>query len=115
MSFAAFIGIFSKQDATFFRVTPFNSNAISQADYDMADIVQELNVEGVKIARELCDEFTAADLSKPRFVAGSHWAPTNRTLSLSPDVEDPGYRAVDFDRLVAVYLEQTRALAEGRL
>ncbi|MCL4140624.1 UNVERIFIED_CONTAM: hypothetical protein GTU68_041728 [Idotea baltica] len=78
----------------------------------MEDLVKELNVEGVRLARALCDEYTLKNADKPRFVAGAI-GPTNRTLSLSPDVNDPGFRAVDFDMMVEVYLEQTRALGEG--
>jgi len=90
----------------------FNSNRISQADYDLQDLSYELNVAAAKIASEVAEEFTQLDPDKPRYVAGSI-GPTNRTASLSPDVNDPGFRAVDFDELVSVYSEQVRGLIEG--
>ena len=77
----------------------FSGTSIAMADYHMEDLVYELNFESAKIAREVADEFTAENPSKPRYVAGSI-GPTNRTLSLSPDVNDPGFRAVTFDELV---------------
>src|SRR3989338_2115176 len=90
----------------------FNSNAISMADYKMQDQVYAINVAAAKIARKAADKFTAKDIKKPRFVAGAI-GPTTRTASLSPDVNDPGYRAVDFDQLVAAYTEQARGLIDG--
>ena len=90
----------------------FSGTSIAMADYHMEDLVYELNYESAKIAREVADEFTAKDPSKPRYVAGSI-GPTNRTLSLSPDVNDPGYRAVTFDELVEAYTEQIHGLVEG--
>ena len=87
----------------------FNSNAISQADYHMEELSYELNFEAAKLARSVCDEFQA---EKPRFVAGAI-GPTNRTLSISPDVNDPGYRAVTFQEMVEIYTEQAKALIEG--
>jgi 5-methyltetrahydrofolate--homocysteine methyltransferase len=90
----------------------FSGTSIAMADYHMEDLVYELNFESAKIAREVADEFTAKDPSKPRYVAGSI-GPTNRTLSLSPDVNDPGYRAVTFDELVEAYTEQIHGLVEG--
>jgi 5-methyltetrahydrofolate--homocysteine methyltransferase len=90
----------------------FNSNRISMADYHMEDLVRELNLAAAKLARAAADEFTAKNPAKPRFVAGSI-GPTNRTASLSPDVNNPGYRAVTFDDLVANYKEQVLALMEG--
>ncbi len=90
----------------------FNANRISMADYHMEDLVEELNVAAARLAREAADEFTAISPEKPRFVAGSI-GPTNRTASLSPDVNNPGYRAVNFDDLVAIYKEQTLALIKG--
>jgi 5-methyltetrahydrofolate--homocysteine methyltransferase len=90
----------------------FSGTSIAMADYHMEDLVYELNYESAKIAREVADEFTAKDPSKPRYVAGSI-GPTNRTLSLSPDVNDPGYRAVTFDELVIAYTEQIHGLVEG--
>ncbi len=90
----------------------FNSTRISMADYDMEDLVPELNYEAARIAREVADEFTAREPEKPRFVIGS-MGPTNKTASLSPDVNNPGYRAIDFDTLAANYTEQARALIDG--
>ncbi|HKK46084.1 MAG TPA: homocysteine S-methyltransferase family protein, partial [Balneolaceae bacterium] len=90
----------------------FNSTSISQADYHMEDLVYELNLTAAQNARDVADRFTKQNPDKPRFVAGSI-GPTNKTLSLSPDVEDPGYRAITFDQLKESYLEQIRALAEG--
>ncbi len=90
----------------------FNATSISQADYGLEAIVYELNVAGAKLAREVCDEFTAENPAKPRFVAGV-LGPTSRTASISPDVNDPGYRNVDFDRLVEAYLEAARGLMDG--
>jgi 5-methyltetrahydrofolate--homocysteine methyltransferase len=89
----------------------FSANRISQADYGAEHLVREINVESAKLARRLADEFAAKD-GRPRFVAGAI-GPTNKTLSLSPDVNDPGYREIDWDTLVDVYLEQARALVEG--
>lgn len=89
----------------------FNSTSISQADYGAEHLVRELNLANVAIARRLADEYAAKD-GRPRFVAGAI-GPTNKTLSLSPDVNDPGYREIDWDHLVAVYYEQASALVEG--
>jgi 5-methyltetrahydrofolate--homocysteine methyltransferase len=89
----------------------FSANRISQADYKAEGLVRDINVASGQIARALADEFAARD-GKPRFVAGAI-GPTNKTLSLSPDVEDPGFREIDFDELVAVYKEQAAALVEG--
>ena len=89
----------------------FNANRISQADYSAEHLVHEINVAAARIIREAVDAATARD-SVPRFVAGA-MGPTNKTLSLSPDVEDPGYREVTFDEIVAVYVEQARGLVEG--
>ena len=90
----------------------FNSTAVSQADYNLSELVYELNFEGARLARQLCDEFTAATPGKPRFVAGV-LGPTSRTASISPDVNDPGYRNVTFDELVANYVEAITGLVEG--
>jgi len=90
----------------------FSGTTIGMADYHMEDLVYELNYQSAKIAREVADEFTAANPDKPRFVAGSI-GPTNRTASMSPDVNDPGYRAVTFDDLLIAYKEQTKALIDG--
>ena len=89
----------------------FSANRISQADYGAEHLVREINVESARLARRVADEFQAKD-GRPRFVAGAI-GPTNKTLSLSPDVNDPGFREIDFDHLKAVYREQIDALIEG--
>jgi len=90
----------------------FSSTTIAQADYDMQDLAYELNVEGAKLARQACDAMEAADPSRPRYVAGA-LGPTNRTASLSPEVNDPGYRNVNYDELRDAYADATRGLIEG--
>ncbi|MBV5319622.1 MAG: methionine synthase [Chlorobium phaeobacteroides] len=90
----------------------FNANPISQADYHAEHLVRELNVEAAKLARKAADAFTARNPEKPRFVAGSI-GPTNKTLSLSPDVNNPGYRAVTFRNVVDNYIMQLEGLMEG--
>jgi 5-methyltetrahydrofolate--homocysteine methyltransferase len=90
----------------------FSGTTIGMADYHLEDLVYELNFESAKIAREVADEFTALNPLKPRFVAGSI-GPTNRTASMSPDVNDPGYRAVTFDDLRIAYKQQVEALLDG--
>lgn len=90
----------------------FSGTTIAQADYGLEDAVYDINYESAKIAREVADEFTANEPNKPRFVAGSI-GPTNRTASLSPDVNDPGFRAVTFDDLRVAYKEQAKALVDG--
>ena len=89
----------------------FSANRISQADYGAEHLVREINLESAKMARRIADEFAAKD-GRPRFVAGAI-GPTNKTLSLSPDVNDPGFREIDFDYLKDVYREQIDALVEG--
>ncbi|MBH5323004.1 homocysteine S-methyltransferase family protein [Aurantiacibacter sediminis] len=89
----------------------FSANTISQADYAAEALVRDINIASARIARECADEYAAKD-GRPRFVAGAI-GPTNKTLSLSPDVEDPGYREIDFDYLTSVYLDQAEALVEG--
>ncbi len=90
----------------------FSSTTIGMADYHMEHLVYELNYESARLAREVADEFTKANPDKPRFVAGSI-GPTNRTASMSPDVNDPGFRAITFDELVVAYKEQVKALIDG--
>lgn len=90
----------------------FSSTRIAQVDYGLEDAVYDLNYYSAKIAREAADEFTKKEPHKPRFVAGS-MGPTNRTASISPDVNNPGYRAVDFDELKENYFEQAKGLVEG--
>ena len=89
----------------------FSSNLISQADYGAEHLVRELNLANARIMRRLADEYAAKD-GRPRFVAGAI-GPTNKTLSLSPDVNDPGFREISFDTLKDVYREQVDALIEG--
>src|SRR5690349_10088649 len=98
--------------ADILETNTFNSTAISQADYGLEHIVAELNFEAAKLAREVADGFSARTPGKPRFVAGV-LGPMNRTLSLSPDVNDPGFRAVTFDQVKDAYLVAVRALVEG--
>jgi len=90
----------------------FNANAISQADYGTQSYVYEINLAAAQLARKVADEFTAAEPSKPRFVAGS-MGPTNRTASMSPDVNRPGFRATTFKELADAYAEQARGLIDG--
>ena len=89
----------------------FSANRISQADYAAEHLVREINLESARLARRVADEFQSKD-GRPRFVAGAI-GPTNKTLSLSPDVNDPGFREIDWDFLVDVYQEQAAALVEG--
>ncbi|MEN6497412.1 MAG: homocysteine S-methyltransferase family protein, partial [Thermoguttaceae bacterium] len=90
----------------------FNANRISMADYELVDQVREINLAAVGCARRAIGDLDARGDNRPRFVAGS-LGPTNRTASLSPDVNDPGFRAVTFDQLVEAYYEQAAALVEG--
>ena len=90
----------------------FSSTTIAQADYGMEDLAYEMNLAGAKVARAACDRMESDDPSRPRFVAGGI-GPTNRTASISPDVNDPGYRAVTFDDLAKAYAEAARGLIDG--
>jgi 5-methyltetrahydrofolate--homocysteine methyltransferase len=90
----------------------FSSTAIAQADYDMQSLAYELNVAGAAVARKAADEFNRQNPDKPRFVAGAI-GPLNKTLSLSPDVNNPGFRAVTFDEVADAYYEQVKGLATG--
>jgi 5-methyltetrahydrofolate--homocysteine methyltransferase len=90
----------------------FSGTTIGMADYHLEDLVYELNFESAKIARQVADEFTEKNPDQPRFVAGSI-GPTNRTASMSPDVNDPGFRAVTFDDLRIAYKQQVEALIDG--
>jgi 5-methyltetrahydrofolate--homocysteine methyltransferase len=98
--------------ADIIETNTFSSTRIAQADYGLEALAYELNYQSAKIAREAADEFTQPNPSKPRFVAGA-LGPTNKTASISPDVNDPGYRAISFDDLVEAYYEQTAGLVEG--
>ncbi|GHC48514.1 homocysteine S-methyltransferase family protein [Ulvibacter litoralis] len=90
----------------------FSGTTIAMADYDMEDFVYELNYESAKIAKQVATEFTKKEPHKPRFVAGA-MGPTNKTASMSPDVNDPGFRAVSFDELRIAYKQQAEALIDG--
>ena len=90
----------------------FSSTSIAQADYDMQALAYELNVASAQCARKAADKFTAQNPAKPRFVAGAI-GPLNKTLSLSPDVNNPGFRAVTFDEVVQAYTEQIKGLSDG--
>lgn len=98
--------------ADIIETNTFSGTTIGMADYHLEDLVYELNYESAQIAREVADEFTAKNPDKPRFVAGSI-GPTNRTASMSPDVNDPGFRAVTFDDLRVAYKQQVGALIDG--
>jgi 5-methyltetrahydrofolate--homocysteine methyltransferase len=98
--------------ADILETNTFNSTQVSQADYHLESLVYELNVAGAQLAREVCDEFTAQNPAKPRFVAGV-LGPTSRTCSLSPDVNDPGFRNISFDELVVNYVEAANGLLDG--
>lgn len=90
----------------------FNANALSQADYNTEHLVYEINRASAEIAKKVADEFTSKEPGKPRYVAGSI-GPTNRTASLSPDVNNPGFRAVTFEELRVAYKEQAKGLLDG--
>ena len=96
--------------ADIIETNTFSANSISQADYDLVELAYEMNKASAAIAREAVKKYQSAD--KPRYVAGA-LGPTNRTASLSPDVNNPGYRAVTFDDLVEAYIEQARGLVDG--
>lgn len=90
----------------------FSGTTIAMADYHMEDLVYELNYQSAKIAKEVADELTEKEPDKPRYVAGS-MGPTNKTASISPDVNNPGFRAISFDELVEAYQHQAEALMDG--
>jgi len=98
--------------ADIIETNTFSSTTIAQSDYALESIAYELNLVAAQIAREVADEFTAKNPNKPRFVAGA-LGPTNRTLSLSPDVNNPGYRTVTFDEMAAAYYEEAKGLIDG--
>jgi len=98
--------------ADIIETNTFSGTWIAQADYHLEHIVYELNYQSAKIAKEVADEFTAKEPGKPRFVAGA-MGPTNKTASLSPDVNNPGFRAITFDELAAAFKEQARGLIDG--
>lgn len=105
-------GQFLAAGADIIETNTFNATSISQADYNMQSQVRRINIEAAKNAREMADKYTAENPEKPRFVAGS-MGPTNKTASISPDVNDPSKRAVTFDDLVETYQEQAEGLIEG--
>ena len=90
----------------------FSSTTVAQADYHLEEFVYEMNYQSAKIAKAVAEEFTRNEPTKPRFVAGA-MGPTNKTLSLSPHVNDPGYRAITFDQLKEAYVQQARGLLDG--
>ncbi|HMO61047.1 MAG TPA: homocysteine S-methyltransferase family protein [Ferruginibacter sp.] len=98
--------------ADIIETNTFAATTIAQEDFKLEDYVHELNVQGARLARRAADDYTAKNPSKPRFVAGAI-GPLNRTLSLSPDVNNPGYRAVTFDQVAQAYKEQIKGLVEG--
>jgi 5-methyltetrahydrofolate--homocysteine methyltransferase len=98
--------------ADIIETNTFNSTAVAQADYGLEAIVYELNAVAARLAKERAAAWTAQTPGRPRFVAGA-MGPTNRTLSISPDVNDPAFRAITFDALVAAYEEQVRGLLDG--
>lgn len=98
--------------ADIIETNTFSGTTIAMADYHMEDLVYELNYESARIAKKVADQFTRKEPHKPRFVAGS-MGPTNKTASMSPDVNDPGYRAVSFDELRIAYKQQAEALLDG--
>lgn len=103
---------FLEVGADLIETNTFSATSIGQADYDLSALAYEINVEAARIAKQACEEWTKKDPSRPRFVAGAI-GPTNKTLSLSPDVNDPGFRAVSFDEVREAYAEQARGLIDG--
>ncbi|HRK12529.1 MAG TPA: homocysteine S-methyltransferase family protein, partial [Thauera sp.] len=98
--------------ADIIETNTFNATRVSQAEYGLEALAYELNVEGARLVRELCDEYTANNPAKPRYCAGV-LGPTSRTLSISPDVNDPGFRNISFDALADDYYDSAKALLEG--
>jgi len=98
--------------ADIIETNTFSGTFIAQADYNLEHVAYDINFYGAKIAKEVAEEFTAKNPDKPRFVAGSI-GPTNRTASISPDVNDPGYRNTNYDELVTAYSQQTKGLIVG--
>lgn len=103
---------FLEAGADIIETDTFNATTVSMADYDMQSLAHEMNVEGARLARRAADKYTAMDPTRPRFVAGSI-GPMNQSLSVSPDVDNPGYRSVTFDEVAAAYKEQVEGLIEG--
>lgn len=109
---AAIHNAYFEAGADIIETNTFNSTIIAMADYQMESLSAEINFAAAKLARAAADEWTARTPDKPRYVAGV-LGPTNRTASISPDVNDPAYRNITFDQLVAAYRESTKALVEG--
>jgi len=105
-------GKYFEAGADIIETNTFSATTIAMADYQLEDLVYELNYQSAKIAKEVANEFTLKEPHKPRFVAGSI-GPTNRTASMSPDVNDPGFRAVTFNDLRIAYKQQVEALIDG--
>ncbi len=103
---------FLASGADILETNTFNANSVSMADYHMEDLAYEINLEGAKIARKVADEFTSKAPDKPRFVAGSI-GPTTKLASMSPDVSNPGFRAITFDQLYEAFKEQALGLLDG--
>lgn len=104
--------LYLEAGADIIETNTFSSTTVAQADYHLEAYVYELNYQSAKIAREVADEFTRKDPTKPRFVAGAI-GPTNKLASMSPDVNNPGYRAITFDQLVTAFKEQAKGLSDG--
>lgn len=98
--------------ADIIETNTFGATTVAQADYHLEHAVYDINFHGAKIAREVCDEFTLKNPDKPRFVAGS-MGPTTKLASMSPDVNDPGFRAISFDELVVAFKQQAKGLIDG--
>ncbi len=105
-------GKYFEAGADIIETNTFSGTTIAMADYHLEDLVYEINYQSAKIAKEVAEEYTAREPNKPRFVAGAI-GPTNRTASMSPDVNDPGYRAITFDELRIAYKQQVEALIDG--
>ncbi len=104
--------VYFEAGADIAETNTFSGTSIAQADYGLEGLAYELNFESAKIAKEIAEEFTEREPEKPRFVAGS-LGPTNKTASISPDVNDPGFRGITFDELVEAYKEQASGLLDG--
>jgi len=105
-------GKYLEAGADIIQTNTFSGTTIAQADYGLENAVYDINFHSAKIAKEIAEEYTQKNIEKPRYVAGSI-GPTNRTLSISPDVNDPGFRAITWDEIVIAYKEQTNALIDG--
>ncbi|MCC6577893.1 MAG: homocysteine S-methyltransferase family protein, partial [Flavobacteriales bacterium] len=98
--------------ADIIETNTFSATSIAQAEHECSHLARAMNLASVRLAKEACAKYTAMDPAKPRFVAGAI-GPMNKTASLSPDVNDPGFRAVTFDQLVAAYKEQVEAMLDA--